>query len=221
MNPGAVADLLGPALSVMLGGLAGFLALPALILASGRFGAEIAAPVTQITELVNAGAERIAQALLALLALLIGITVVARYGFGVGSNLLQESALYAHALAFLLAAPAALGRDGHVRVDVFYARFSARGKALVNLGAFAVFAAPMLIAILHFSGPYVAASWRIGERSAEADGLPLLFVLKTAIPVFCVLLLAQALAQACRAACILRGLDPALTRFGPDEERPG
>jgi TRAP-type mannitol/chloroaromatic compound transport system permease small subunit len=108
-----------------------------------------------------------------------------------------------------------------VRVDVFYARFSPRGKAMVNLGAFAVFAAPMLIAILHFSGPYVAASWRIGERSAEADGLPLLFVLKTAIPVFCVLLLAQALAEACRAACVARGLAPAPTRFAPDQERVG
>jgi TRAP-type mannitol/chloroaromatic compound transport system permease small subunit len=221
MSPGAFAELVGSGLSVMLGGLAAFLALPVLILASGKFGAEIAAPVTQITEMVSEGAERIAQLLLALLALLIGLVVVARYGFGLGSNLLQEGALYAHALAFLLAAPAALGRDGHVRVDVFYARFSPRGKAMVNLGAFAAFAAPMLIAILHFSGPYVAASWRIGERSAEADGLPLLFVLKTAIPVFCVLLLAQALAEACRAACVVRGLAPAPTRFAPDQERVG
>jgi TRAP-type mannitol/chloroaromatic compound transport system permease small subunit len=221
MSAGEFAEIVGPGVSIMLGGLGAFLALPALILASGRFGAEIAAPVTQITEMISAWAERIAQLLLALLALLIGIVVVARYGFGVGSNLLQESALYAHALAFLLAAPAALGRDGHVRVDVFYARFSPRDKALVNFAAFVLFVAPMLLAILHFSAPYVAASWRIGERSAEADGLPLLFVLKTAIPAFCVLLLAQALAEACRAACILRGLEPAPTRFGADQERPG
>jgi TRAP-type mannitol/chloroaromatic compound transport system permease small subunit len=221
MSPGAFAEVAGPALSVMLGGLGAFVALPALVLLSGRFGHDIAAPVTALTEHVSAAAEKMAQVLLATLALLIGLVVVLRYGFGIGSNLLQESALYAHALAFLLAAPAALGRDGHVRVDVFYAAFSPRRKALVNFVAFYLFVAPMLIAILHFSGPYVAQSWRIGERSAEADGLPLLFALKTAIPVFATLLLAQAIAEACRAGAALRRLEPAPARFAPDQERPG
>jgi TRAP-type mannitol/chloroaromatic compound transport system permease small subunit len=221
MTPGVFAEFAGPALSILLGGLGAFVALPALVLLAGRFGHDIAAPATALTETISAAAEKLAQILLALLALVIGVVVVLRYGFGIGSNLLQESALYAHALAFLLAAPAALGRDGHVRVDVFYAGFSPRRKALVNFTAFYLFIAPMLIAILHFSGPYVAQSWRIGERSAEADGLPLLYLLKTAIPVFATLLLAQAIAEACRSAALLRGLAPAPARFAPDQERPG
>lgn len=220
MSPQDVAAVLGPALSVALAALAPFLALPLLILASGRFGADIAAPVTAIAETASDWAERIAQVLLAALTLLVGAVVTLRYVFGVGSTMMQEGALYAHALAFLLAAPAALGRDGHVRVDVFYARFSPRAKAWVNLAAYLLFIAPMLATILHFSGSYVAASWRVGERSLETDGLPLLFLLKSAIPVFAVLLLAQALAEACRNAARLRDLAPTPSRFAPDPDHP-
>jgi TRAP-type mannitol/chloroaromatic compound transport system permease small subunit len=221
MSPADFAAIAGPGLTIALGALAPFLLAPFAILLSGKFSAEIAAPLTQIVEFASLWSNRIAQVMLAAMALIVGAVVILRYGFGFSSNLLQESATYAHAFAFLLAAPAALARDGHVRVDVFYAKFSPHQKALVNLCAYALLAAPMLLAILHFSGPYVAASWRIAERSAEADGLPILYLLKTAIPIFAILLLAQALCEACRAACLLRGIEPAPTRFNPEEERPG
>lgn len=221
MDPRAFAEVAGPGLLFALACLAPFLALPLLILTAGRFGAEIAAPVTQIVEAVSDWSERIAQVLIAVLAVLVGLVVVLRYGFGVSSNAVQESTLYAHALAFLLASAAALGRDGHVRVDVFYARLKPKQKAAIDLIAYCIFAAPMLVAILHYSGPFVERSWRIGERSAEADGLAGLFVLKTAIPIFAVLLLAQALAEACRHACILRAIDPAPRRFARDEAHQG
>jgi TRAP-type mannitol/chloroaromatic compound transport system permease small subunit len=52
----------------------------------------------------------------------------------------------------------------------------------------------------------VELAWRIGERSAETDGLPLVFLLKTAMPVFAVAMLAAGVAHAGRAALRLRGL---------------
>lgn len=220
MTPQALAGPLGDAVDILLAALAPFVLLPVAVLAFGRLFEEIARPAIAIVEWVSDAAERAAQGLLVVLTLAVGATVILRYVFGVSFTGLSEGALYAHALAFLLAAPAALGRDGHVRVDVFYARFSPRRKALVNLLAYVVFAAPMLLAILHFSGPYVAQSWRIGERSVETDGLPILFLVKTAIPMFAVLLLAQWVAEASRAAALLRGLDPAPQRFLSDRERP-
>jgi TRAP-type mannitol/chloroaromatic compound transport system permease small subunit len=221
MDPRAIAEFAGPIAVFALATLAPFLLLPLAILFGGRFAADIAEPATQMIEWISAWAERLAQALLALMALLVGLVVVLRYAFGVSSNALQESTLYAHAFAFLLASAAALGRDGHVRVDVFYARLAPKRKAAVDLFAYCVFVVPMLIAILHYSGPFVERSWRIGERSAEADGLAGLFLLKTAIPIFAVLLLAQALAEACRNACVLRAIPPAPRRFPRDEAHPG
>ena len=142
----------------------------------------------------------------ALAILLIGFAVVLlRYVLGLGSIWLQESILYAHAALFLLAAAWTLKQGGHVRVDVFYADASPRAKAWVDLVGVLLLLLPFCLAILWFSLPYVTRSWAILERSRESSGLPLVFLLKTLIPVFAVLLALQGVAQAIRAALILRG----------------
>src|SRR3954471_7943509 len=137
---------------------------------------------------------------------LIGFAVVLlRYVLGLGSIWLQESILYAHAALFLLAAAWTLREGGHVRVDVFYADASPRAKAWVDLVGTLLLLLPFCLAILWFSLPYVERSWAILERSRESSGLPLVFLLKTLIPAFAVLLALQGVAQAIRAALILRG----------------
>src|SRR3954470_14669045 len=142
----------------------------------------------------------------ALAIVLIGFAVVLlRYVLGLGSIWLQESILYAHAALFLLAAAWTLREGGHVRVDVFYADASPRAKAWVDLVGTLLLLLPFCLAILWFSLPYVERSWAILERSRESSGLPLVFLLKTLIPVFALLLALQGVAQAIRAALILRG----------------
>jgi TRAP-type mannitol/chloroaromatic compound transport system permease small subunit len=129
--------------------------------------------------------------------------VVLRYLFGAGSIWLQESIVYSHAALFLLAAAWTLKNDGHVRVDIFYSSASAHTRALVDLfGAFLLLI-PFAGAILYFSLPYVVRSWSIFEGSREASGLPLVFLLKTLIPVFAVMLILQGLSQAMRAYDLL------------------
>jgi TRAP-type mannitol/chloroaromatic compound transport system permease small subunit len=140
----------------------------------------------------------------ALFIVLAGFAVVLmRYVLGLGSIWLQESILYAHAALFLLAAAWTLKDGGHVRVDVFYAPASQRAKAWVDLLGALLLLLPFAGAIVFFSLPYVEASWAILERSRETAGLPLVFLLKTLIPLFAVLLALQGMAQAVRAAAIL------------------
>jgi TRAP-type mannitol/chloroaromatic compound transport system permease small subunit len=131
--------------------------------------------------------------------------VVLRYLFGIGSIWLQESIIYSHAAMFLLVAAWTLKNEGHVRVDIFYASASPRRKAVIDLGGALFLLIPFAAAILYFSWPYVARSWAIMEGSREASGLPLIFVLKTLIPVFAVMLILQGAAQAIRAWLILSG----------------
>jgi TRAP-type mannitol/chloroaromatic compound transport system permease small subunit len=142
----------------------------------------------------------------ALAIVLIGFVVVLmRYVLGLGSLWLQESILYAHAALFLLAAAWTLREGGHVRVDVFYAESSPHTKSCIDLLGALLLLLPFCFAILWFSLPYVARSWAILERSRESSGLPLVFLLKTLIPVFAVLLALQGVAQAVRALAVLRG----------------
>ncbi len=68
--------------------------------------------------------------------------VISRYAFGINSIALQELVLYLHASLFMVAAAYTLQVDGHVRVDIFYSRFTPKNKALIDiLGARNFFAA--------------------------------------------------------------------------------
>ena len=103
----------------------------------------------------------------------------------------------------MLAAAWTLAVGGHVRVDIFYADASPRRKALVDLlGALLVAAAVHGGAARLLSLPYVARSWAIFERSRETSGLPLVFLLKTLIPVFALLMRCRAHRSAIRAGAV-------------------
>lgn len=131
--------------------------------------------------------------------------VVARYLFGLGSIWLTETVIYANAALFLLAAAWTLRTGGHVRVDVFYAHALARTRALVDLAGSLLLLLPFALVLVFLSVPFAARSWAILERSQETSGLPLVFVLKTLIPVFAVLMALQGFAQAIRALNALTG----------------
>jgi TRAP-type mannitol/chloroaromatic compound transport system permease small subunit len=131
--------------------------------------------------------------------------VAMRYLLGLGSIRSQESVLYAHAALFMLAAAWVLQIDGHVRVDVFYTRAAPRTRALIDLFGAIFFLLPFTIVLILVALPYAERSWSIFEGSPQPSGLPLVYLLKTLIPLFAVLLGMQGLAQAIRAALSLSG----------------
>jgi TRAP-type mannitol/chloroaromatic compound transport system permease small subunit len=118
--------------------------------------------------------------------------VVLRYGFNLGWIWLQESLTYLHVAVFSIVTAWALQLDGHVRVDIFYARMTGRNRARVNLLGSLLFLVPFCVFILIIAWPYVANSWKLLESSREAGGLPLVFLLKSLIMVMPALLLCQA-----------------------------
>lgn len=129
--------------------------------------------------------------------------VLARYVFSFGSLWLTQSVIYFHATLIMLAAAWTLSAGGHVRVDVFYAHASARTQAIIDLIGSLLLLLPFVLTLLWLSVPYAARSWAILERSQEVGGLPLVFLLKTLIPLFAVLMALQGVAQAIRAWAVL------------------
>jgi TRAP-type mannitol/chloroaromatic compound transport system permease small subunit len=127
------------------------------------------------------------------------LVVVLRYVFGVGSIWLSESIIYGHAALFMLAAAWTLREGGHVRVDVFYADAAPRTRALIDLGGSLLLLLPFMLVLLWFALPYVLRSWTILETSRETSGIPAVFLLKTLIPLFALLMALQGAAQAIRA----------------------
>jgi TRAP-type mannitol/chloroaromatic compound transport system permease small subunit len=132
------------------------------------------------------------------------VVVVLRYVFDIGSIWLSETIIYGHATLIMLAAAWTLLAGGHVRVDVFYADFPPRTKARVDLAGAILLLIPFMLVLAWFAVPYVERSWAILERSRETSGLPLVFLLKTLIPLFALLMALQGASQAIRAAHVLR-----------------
>ncbi|MCK5639779.1 MAG: TRAP transporter small permease subunit [Gammaproteobacteria bacterium] len=122
--------------------------------------------------------------------------VVLRYLFNIGWIAMQESITYMHALVFMLGAAYTLKHEGHVRVDIFYRKFSPRTRAWVDLLGTLFLLLPVCLFIFWVSWDYVAASWRVLEGSQETGGLPLVFLLKSIIPLMAGLMILQGLSLA-------------------------
>jgi TRAP-type mannitol/chloroaromatic compound transport system permease small subunit len=132
------------------------------------------------------------------------IVVVLRYVFDIGWIALQESVTYMHAMVFLVGASWAMQHDAHVRVDIFYSRFSTRTKAWVDLFGSLLLLLPVMIFIAWISWEYVIDSWEVLEGSREAGGLPAVFLLKSLIVVLAIMLILQALVQIMRSVQTIR-----------------
>lgn len=130
--------------------------------------------------------------------------ILAQAVFRSGSIFAQEALIYVNALLFLGASGYTLLKDGHVRVDLFYHRMSARGKALVNLLGTLLFLWPLCVLIAVAGTPYVLESWAQGEGSIETSGIQAVYLLKTLILVFTLLMALQGLSVALRSVLTLQ-----------------
>ena len=138
-----------------------------------------------------------------LMVLMTFIIVVLRYGFNIGWIAMQESVLYFHGMVFMLGAGYTLKADGHVRVDIFYQSFSARKKAWVNLLGGLFLLLPVCLFIGFICLDYVQMSWQIMEASAEAGGLPLVYLNKSLLLLLPFTLALQGLAEMGRNLLVL------------------
>ena len=124
-----------------------------------------------------------------------------RYFFNIGFVWMQELYIWMHGLVFLLAAAYTLQEDKHVRVDIFYRKFSEKNKAYINVFFSILFIIPFILIVSKYSIPYILKSWLSLEKSREAGGLQFLYIYKTSIILFCFFLFIQTIALILR--CIL------------------
>ena len=125
--------------------------------------------------------------LLVLMVLNVFFVVVLRYVFGFGAIWMQELYVWSHAIVFLMGAGYTLLHKGHVRIDLIYRSASNKYKSLIDLLGSVFFALPVIYCIFIKSLPMVERSWKVLEKSAEAGGLPGLFLFKTVLLVFSLL----------------------------------
>ena len=129
------------------------------------------------------------------MVLVVVAVLILRNIFGFSAIPLQESVTYMHAIVFMLGAAYTLKHSDHVRVDVFYHRFSNRTKAIVDLLGFLLLLLPVCIFLIVYCLDYVIFNWKIKEGSSQPGGLPYLYMLKALLLALPITLIIQGTAQ--------------------------
>ena len=120
--------------------------------------------------------------------------VIVRYIFRESSVAFQEIEWHLFAILFLVGSSYTLKIDDHVRVDIFYTKFSEEKKALVNFVGSILFLIPFCLMAIYSSKDFVVNSFIVKEMSPDAGGLPARYILKAFIPLSFFLLLLQGIA---------------------------
>ncbi len=154
--------------------------------------------LADLADSINRTVARVVKwAALAMVLIQFGI-VIGRYVYGVNSIAAQESVLYLHAALFMLGAGYTLQVDKHVRVDILYARSSAKTRRWIDICGHLLLLFPAMLVLFYWSWPSVENSWKIFEGPISVGGIKAVFLMKSLIPAFCVLLMLQS------ASCLIR-----------------
>ncbi|MBV6653835.1 MAG: TRAP transporter small permease subunit [Mameliella sp.] len=157
---------------------------------------------------INEQIGRAAAWLTTLLMVLVCFDVVVRYLFNDTQAWIMELEWHMFGLIFLLGAGYAFRHDRHVRVDLFYTKFSAKDKALVNLIGGILFLVPWTAVLVYVSFEYANIAFKIREGSPDPGGLPARYAIKYAITIGMLLLLLQGIASIIDNWLIYRGEQP-------------
>ncbi len=130
-----------------------------------------------------------------ILVLLVCFDVVIRYIFNDTQAWIRELEWHLFALVFLLGAGYAFQHDRHVRVDVFYSKFTPKEKAWVNLVGGVVLLLPWCILVMYYAFDFALLSYKIGETSPDPGGLPALYVIKFSVCIGVFLLFLQGISS--------------------------
>lgn len=138
-----------------------------------------------------------------ILVLMVAGDVGARYIWHVGSVAEQELEWHVLAVMALLAASYTLQQGEHVRVDIFYERYSQRMKDWLDALIPLLIVVPVALFIAAVSLKFVEMSYTIQETSPDPGGLPARWALKAFVPVGFGLVALQGVAMGLRSALAL------------------
>ena len=126
------------------------------------------------------------------------LQVVLRKVFSNGQIALEELQWHLYATAVMFGTAYAQVTNLHVRVDLFYHKFSERTKAVVDLLGLLLLAIPYVVVVILHSYDFAYESWRVNESSASPSGLPFRWLIKSVIPLSFALLLLSMFAKVLR-----------------------
>ncbi len=140
-----------------------------------------------------------AAVLTVVMALLVAYDATMRYLFSEGSIALQELEWHLFDAVFLLGLGYALKHDKHVRVDIFFERYSEDTKALLQILSMLLLVIPFTLLFIVDAYDMALQSYLQHEVSSDPGGLGARWVIKGVLVLGFVLLLVQSLGEILKA----------------------
>ena len=85
--------------------------------------------------------------------------------------------------------------NSHVRVDIFYDKFSAKPQAIINILSILFFILPLSGLIIYIGFSFVELSFMQNEASSDPGGLTHRWIVKSLMPLAFILLALQSVAE--------------------------
>ena len=142
---------------------------------------------------------------LIILTLIVSYDVIVRKLFGGGSIALQELEWHLFDLVFLFAIAYTLSHDKHVRVDIFYDKFSIKTKAIIQIITILFFVLPLSTLIVVEGLPFVEMSFLQNESSGDPGGLCCRWIIKSSMVIGFLVVLIQSISELKKAYFKLKG----------------
>ncbi|SFG92528.1 MULTISPECIES: TRAP transporter small permease subunit [Neptunomonas] len=118
-----------------------------------------------------------------LLVFVIILQVVLRKGFSSGLIIFEELQWHLYALGVMIGLSYAQTTNSHIRVDLFYSRFRARTKHIIEILGILILVMPFIVIVFLHSIDFFYDAYRINEGSQSPSGLPYRWIIKGVIPV--------------------------------------
>ena len=117
---------------------------------------------------------------------LMGITVYdvfLRYFLRAPTKWAYETTWMLYAALFMLGGAYCLVKKGHISVDIFYKRLAPRKQAIYQVLIYLLLLFPLIALLTYKGADWVTRSWAIQEKSYLSYWRPLVYPVKTVLPV--------------------------------------
>jgi len=151
-----------------------------------------------VVKFLNTIVRRICETTAWLNVALVGIIivqVVLRYGFNNGQVPLEELMWHFYAVAFMFGIAYSITNDSHIRVDLVHMNLPRRVQHIIEIIGILFLLMPFLWILFDHSLSWVISAYEVGEASTSPQGLSHRWIIKSVIPITCILIFMAALAR--------------------------
>ncbi len=163
--------------------------------------------ISRVIDAVNTRIGRWVAWLVVAAILISAANATVRKVFATSSNAWLELQWILFSAVFLLCASWTLIANEHIRIDIVNSLFPRRLRDWIDVVGHAFFLLPFTLVMIVTGWPFFMASFRIGEQSSNAGGLPQ-WPAKFLVPLGFALLLAQGISELIKRIGVMRGKIP-------------